>query len=353
MTGADPRAGAGGGADARAPLPVPHGPQVVALGGGHGLAASLQALRQLSSRLTAVVTVADDGGSSGRLRAELGQLPPGDLRMALAALARDDEWGATWTTLLQHRFGGDGPLAGHAVGNLVLAGLTECTGGDTVRALDLAARLLGAVGRVLPMSSAPLVIAAQVAGLDPDDPSTTREVVGQVAVASTAGRVTSVQLRPQDPPACPESVQAVLEAEWVVLGPGSWFTSVLPHLMVPELRAALVATRARRVVCLNLAEQAGETDGLTPQDHLQVLLAHCPDLRVDVVVADEDAVVDAPGLRHAVEGVGARLVLAPVALGDGTPRHCPDRLAAAYAGVMGSPHASTAPLDVTEDDAWR
>ena len=329
------------------------GLKVVALGGGHGLAASLQALRQVTSRLTAVVTVADDGGSSGRLRAELGQLPPGDLRMALAALARDDEWGATWTTLLQHRFGGNGPLAGHAVGNLVLAGLTECTGGDTVRALDLAARLLGAVGRVLPMSAAPLVIAAQVAGLDPDDPTATREIVGQVAVASTSGRVTSVQLRPTDPPACEESVQAVLDADWVVLGPGSWFTSVLPHLMVPDLRAALVETRGRRVVCLNLSEQAGETAGLTPQDHLQVLLAHCPELSVDVVICDEDAVVDAPGLRHAVEAAGARLVLAPVALGDGTPRHSPDRLAAAYAGVLVSPQASNAQPTVTEDDAWR
>ncbi len=332
---------------------MPRGPKVVSLGGGHGLSASLRALRQVTSRLTAVVTVADDGGSSGRLRAELGQLPPGDLRMALAALARDDEWGATWTTLLQHRFGGDGPLAGHAVGNLVLAGLTECTGGDTVRALDLAGRLLGAVGRVLPMSAAPLVIAAQVAGLDPADPTATREVVGQVAVASTSGRVTSVQLRPQDPPACGASVSAVLEADWVVLGPGSWFTSVLPHLMVPDLRDALVATRARRVVCLNLAEQAGETDGLTPQDHLQVLLAHCPELRIDVVLGDEQAVVDAPALRHAVEAVGARLVLAPVALGDGTPRHCPDRLAAAYQGVLQSPQASNRPLHVTEDDAWR
>jgi uncharacterized cofD-like protein len=297
------------------------------------------------------VTVADDGGSSGRLRAELGQLPPGDLRMALAALARDDEWSSVWTTLLQHRFGGSGPLAGHAVGNLVLAGLTECTG-DTVQALDLAARLVGAIGRVLPMSAAPLEIVAQVAGLDPDDPSATREVVGQVAVASTQGRVTSVQLRPQDPPACEESVAAVLEADWVVFGPGSWFTSVLPHLMVPDLRAALVSTSARRVVCLNLAEQAGETDGLTPQDHLQVLLAHCPELPVDVVLGDERAVVDAAGLRHAVEAAGARLVLAPVALGDGTPRHSPDRLAAAYAGVMGSPAAHDAP-PVTEDDAWR
>ena len=339
MTAPDARrrdAAAGGPADARAPRPVPHGPRVVALGGGHGLSASLQALRQVTSRLTAVVTVADDGGSSGRLRAELGQLPPGDLRMALSALARDDEWGSTWTTLLQHRFGGDGPLAGHAVGNLVLAGLTECTGGDTVQALDLAAQLLGAVGRVLPMSSAPLVIAARVAGLDPDDPEATREVVGQVAVASTAGRVTSVQLRPQDPPACEESVQAVLDADWVVLGPGSWFTSVLPHLMVPGLRAALVATRARRVVCLNLAEQAGETDGLTPQDHLQVLLAHCPELRVDVVLGDEQAVLDRHALLSAVEAAGARLELAPVALGDGTPRHDPRLLAEAFARVMAS-----------------
>jgi uncharacterized cofD-like protein len=145
----------------------------------------------------------------------------------------------------------------------------------------------------------------------------------------------------------------------VVFGPGSWFTSVLPHVMVPELRAALVATRARRVVCLKLAEQAGETDGLTPQDHLQVLLAHCPDLHVDVVLGDQDAVVDAPALRHAVQAVGARLVLAPVALGDGTPRHAPDRLAAAYAGVLAPPdagpaaHPSTGPLEVTEDDAWR
>ena len=340
-------------ADARALRPAPSGPKVVALGGGHGLSASLQALRQVTSRLTAVVTVADDGGSSGRLRAELGQLPPGDLRMALAALARDDEWGATWTTLLQHRFGGSGPLAGHAVGNLVLAGLTECTGGDTVRALDLAAQLLGAVGRVLPMSAAPLEIAAQVAGLDPANPSATREVVGQVAVASTQGRVTSVQLRPQDPPACEESVRAVLDADWLVFGPGSWFTSVLPHLMVPDLRAALVETRARRVVCLNLAEQAGETDGLTPQDHLQVLLAHCPELTVDVVLGDEEAVADPAALRHAVEAVGGRLVLAPVALGDGTPRHSPDRLAAAYAGVLLSRNASNAAPDVTEDDAWR
>ena len=335
------------------------GPRVVALGGGHGLAASLAALRQATRSLTAVVTVADDGGSSGRLREELGQLPPGDLRMALSALAGDDAWGRTWSTLLQHRFGGQGPLAGHAVGNLVLAGLTECRG-DPVAALDLTAQLVGAVGRVLPMSTVPLEIAADVVGLDPADATRPTSVVGQVAVATTPGRVVAVRLRPQDPPACEQAVRAVLEADWVVLGPGSWYTSVLPHLLVPELREALVTTRARRLVCLNLAAQAGETDGLSPLDHLEVLRAHAPDLALDVVLGDVRAVGDAAGLGHAVRSAGARLVLAPVALGDGTARHSPDRLAAAYAGVLTGPgpagatrRSSSTPTRTTPEDAWR
>ena len=338
------------------------GPRVVALGGGHGLAASLAALRRVTPHLTAVVTVADDGGSSGRLRTELGQLPPGDLRMALAALAADDEWGRAWVELVQHRFSGDGPLGGHAVGNLVLAGLTECTG-DPVTALDLTGRLLGAVGRVLPMSAAPLEIAADVTGLSADDPSAVTQVVGQVAVATTVGHVAAVHLRPQDPPACPESVRAVLDADWVVFGPGSWFTSVLPHLLVPDLRDALVSTSARRLVCLNLAAQAGETSGFSPEEHLEVLVAHAPELALDVVLADEDAVTDPCSLQQAVASAGAHLLLAPVALGDGTPRHAPDRLAAAYARAFSEPPtagppdrpapapARTTPL--TKDDAWR
>jgi len=323
------------------------GPRVVALGGGHGLAAMLQALRRVTPHLTAVVTVADDGGSSGRLRTELGILPPGDLRMALAALAGEDEWGRTWEQLLQHRFGGDGPLAGHAVGNLVLAGLTESTG-DQLAALDLTGRLVGAVGRVLPMSCAPLEIVAQVLGLHPEDPGRPTEVVGQVAVATTTGTVAAVSLRPAEPPACAEAVQAVLEADWVVFGPGSWFTSVLPHLLVPGLRDALVRTPARRLVCLNLAPQTGETDGFSPEAHLEVLAAHAPDLRVDVVLADDVASGQAHGLMAAVEATGGRLVLAPVARDDGTPRHDPDRLAEALADVF-LPTTSSTP----EARAWR
>ncbi|MCW2669326.1 MAG: hypothetical protein JWO27_1223 [Frankiales bacterium] len=305
---------------------------MVALGGGHGLAASLQALRQVTDDLTAIVTVADDGGSSGRLRDELAMLPPGDLRMALAALSGEDDWSQTWSRLLQHRFGGDGPLAGHAVGNLMLAGLAETTG--MVEALDLVGRLVGARGRVLPASTTPLQIVAEVVGLDPTDRSAITEVIGQVAVATTTGDVCAVRLLPEDPPACPEAVQAVLDADFVVLGPGSWLTSVITHLLIPELREALAKTAATRVVALNLAPQPGETEGYSPETHLEVLCAHAPELLVDVVVADEDRVLDRHGLMSAVESAGGRLVLAPVALGDGTPRHDPQLLAAVYSEIV-------------------
>jgi uncharacterized cofD-like protein len=313
------------------------GPKVVAFGGGHGLSASLCALRRLTDDLTAVVTVADDGGSSGRLRHELGALPPGDLRMALAALAGDDEWGRTWADLVQHRFGGDGALAGHPVGNLLITGLTELTG-DPVAALDLIGRLLGAKGRVLPLSPEPLDIVAEVAGLDPDDPGAVTQVRGQVAVATTPGRVLAVHLVPPTPPACEEAVQAVLEADWVVLGPGSWFTSVIPHLLVPGLAKALSATQARKVVALNLAPQPGETEGFSPETHLDVLAAHAPELDLHVVLADAGTVGRHPDqesrLRDVAGALGAMLAVAPVALDDGTPRHDPERLAAAYDQVF-------------------
>src|SRR3954452_18998039 len=154
-------------------------PEVVAFGGGHGLSASLTALRRITDRLTAIVTVADDGGSSGRLRAELDCLPPGDLRMALAALCGDDEAGRTWADVLQYRFPGDGSLGGHAIGNLLIVGLWERLGGDPVAGLDMVARLLGARGRVLPMSAVPLEIEAEVVGLDPTAPDEIGYIRGQ------------------------------------------------------------------------------------------------------------------------------------------------------------------------------
>lgn len=317
------------------------GPRIVALGGGHGLYASLSALRRVTDRLTAVVTVADDGGSSGRLRREFGVLPPGDLRMALAALCGDDDWGQTWSRVVQHRFrsegnggghgGGHGApqLHGHAVGNLLIVALWQLLG-DTVAGLDWVGRLLGAQGRVLPAASVPLDIVAEVQGADPARPYETSVVRGQAACATTPGRVLTISLIPPEPPACEEAVRAVRDADWVVLGPGSWFTSVLTHLKVPELAAALVETNASRLVALNIAPQPGETDGFSPHAHLEVLHTHAPQFSADVVLAERNVVEDHGALEKAAEALGGRLVLAEVAADDGSPRHDPARLAAVY-----------------------
>jgi uncharacterized cofD-like protein len=312
---------------------------VVALGGGHGLHASLHALRHLVDDLvvddlTAIVTVADNGGSSGRLRGEFGVLPPGDLRMALAALCGDDEWGETWSRVLQHRFAGDGEMRGHVVGNLLIVALWEHLGGDHVKALDWVGRLLGASGRVLPMALTPLDIAAEVSGLVADDRGALTTVRGQVEVATTGGAIESIRLEPEDPTPSPEAVAAVRAADWVVLGPGSWFTSVIPHLMVPELREALVQTDARLLVVLNLAEQAGETHGFGPEDHLAVLTEHAPDLKIHTVLADRGTIADAEELARAVARYGAELVVDHVAEAPGSPRHDPVRLAEAYARIL-------------------
>ncbi|MFJ9557626.1 uridine diphosphate-N-acetylglucosamine-binding protein YvcK [Nocardiopsis sp. NPDC101807] len=311
----------------------PRPPRVVALGGGHGLHASLSALRRVTTDVTAVVTVADDGGSSGRLRQELGVLPPGDLRMALAALCGDDEWGHTWSQVLQHRFSSEGELHGHAVGNLLIVALWELLG-DSVAGLDWVGQLLGAHGRVLPMSSVPLEIAAEVSGVDPERPDELTTVRGQVACASTSGRVRSVSLIPEAPPASPQAVKAVREADWIVFGPGSWFTSVLPHLLVPDLAHALVTTRARRLVTLNLSPQRGETDDFRPETYLEVLREHAPKLGVDVVLADRGTVDDAAPLRAVTRELGGRLELGDLSCSDGSPRHDAELLAAAFERIL-------------------
>lgn len=306
-------------------------PRVVAFGGGHGLSAMLRALRRLDLAPTAVVTVADDGGSSGRLRACRPVLPPGDLRQALAALAGDDGTSATNARLMQHRFAGSDELAGHAVGNLLLLGLFEVLG-DPVAALDHAAGMVRATGRVLPMSRTPLSIEADVR--DPARPGETVVVRGQHEVAVSDGDVLSVRLSPARPEACVEAVAAVRAADWLLLGPGSWYTSVIPHLLVPELRAAIAASPARRLVTLNLTTEQ-ETAGLSLADHLRELTRYLPELQVDAVLADLKAVDDPEPLRGAAESLGAQLALHAVAAGDGSPRHDPGALAAALAPILG------------------
>lgn len=299
------------------------GQKCVALGGGHGLSATLRALRHITHRLTAVVTVADDGGSSGRLREEMHVLPPGDLRMALAALCDESEWGLTWRDVMQLRFHTEGPLDQHSLGNLLIVGLWQLLG-DPIAGLDWIGKLLGAHGRVLPMSTEPLDIEATV-----DVGGRTRVIRGQSKVAVAPGRVRQVRLIPSDPPVPEPVLAAVADADWVVLGPGSWYTSVIPHLLVSELHRALVKTPARRALVLNLSPQKGETEALGAADHVRVFHEHAPDLKLDIVIADPTTVEDVDTLVEAAGQVGARVMLRQVRTGDGSAHHDPLRLAAA------------------------
>lgn len=310
-------------------------PAVVALGGGHGLAATLEALRRVTDRITAVVTVADDGGSSGRLREEFGVIPPGDLRMALAALCGDDTWGRTWERVIQHRFTSEGPLNGHALGNLLITALWQTTSGP-VEGLDWVAALLEAQGRVLPSTTEPLEIVAQIRGHDVEHPDALVRVSGQVAVAGTPGHVEEIAVVPADALACPESRVAIGEADAVILGPGSWFTSVMPHLLIADLRTAIIESPATKVLVVNLNPQSGETSDFSAHAHLEDLHARFPEIRLDWVVADPVHVESLDDLRVSASAVGAQVFLADVSRGRRHPgQHDPQRLAVAFDSVLG------------------
>jgi uncharacterized cofD-like protein len=279
------------------------GPAVVALGGGHGLATALRAIRRYAGSITAVVSVADDGGSSGRLRRDLGVPPPGDLRRCLVALAADE---SVWAAAFEHRFR-EGDLEGHALGNLVLVGLSE-TLGSFSDALDEACRLLATEGRVLPATLEPVVLKAEVTATDVAD-----EVVeGQVAVANSRG-IRRVELVPSDVAAPPEAVQAILAADQVVYAPGSLYTSVLPVLCVNDLRRAVAATRAQVVQVSNLRPQVPETAGMDVADHLAAVLAH--GCRVDRFLYDTGTGL--PLDRARLDALEVEAVAAPVARPDG------------------------------------
>jgi uncharacterized cofD-like protein len=295
------------------------GPSVVALGGGHGLAAALRAIRGYASSITAVVSVADDGGSSGRLRRDLGVLPPGDLRRCLVALADDEMWALAF----EHRFGA-GELDGHALGNLVIVGLTDTTG-DFTAALDAAARLLGSVGRVLPATTEPVVLKAEVG---PPDLRDLTEVQGQVAVQNSRN-IRRVELVPSDAPASPDALHAIATADQVVLAPGSLYTSLLPVVCVRGLRSAIADTRGRVVQVANLRPQLPETAGLDGTDHLRAVLDH--GVRVDTFLYAEDGTLDvAP---EAVRALGVTPAVARVARPHGLA-HDPQQLAKALQALL-------------------
>lgn len=309
------------------------GLRVAALGGGHGLYGSLSALRLITGHVTAVVTVADDGGSSGRLREELGVLPPGDLRMALSALCDDTDWGRTWRDVMQHRFtsreGVAGSLDNHALGNLLIVTLWELLG-DTVAGLRWAGALLGARGEVLPMASVPLTIEGRVVR----NGMSGQLIRGQSLLAK-AGELEDVRLVPQDAPACDEAVEAIHNADWVVLGPGSWYTSVLPHLLLPQMRDALCTTKAKRLLTMNLDVNDLEATGMNAADHLHVISRYAPEFTVDVVLADPGSIADVAEFTKAARMIGAEVVFGKVGTSGANAVHDPLRLAAAYRDIFG------------------
>lgn len=300
---------------------------IVALGGGHGLSATLRALRTLDIEPVAIVGTGDDGGSSGRLREHLGVPPPGDLRMALVALVGDGSGEALWPRVLQHRFGGSGDVEGHALGNLLLAALWEETG-DVVAGLDRLGRVLEARGRVLPNSVEPVIVAADVRTAHGTD-----EIVGQARLTTTRGRVEALRLIPSSPRACDEAVAAVSTAHALVFGPGSWYTSVLPHLLVPAVADAITASVARRILVLNATPQQGETEAFAAHDYLETWAALFPGVGLDVVLADPRSVSDVGRLAAAAARIGAEVHLGDLLEAQGTA-HDPARLGAALEGAL-------------------
>jgi uncharacterized cofD-like protein len=294
----------------------PEGPRVTALGGGHGLAVTLSAVRRYAAAVTAVVSVADNGGSSGRLREATGIPAPGDLRRCLGALGDPT---SVWTQAIEYRFSAEGELAGHALGNLLIAVLTELTG-DFATALEHAARLLRVEGRVVPATTVPVDLVARIDGAD---------VVGQVSVARSSGHIERLSLSPPDAPAPAEAVEAVSTADQVILGPGSLYTSVLAASVGDELRAAIAGRSGGRVFVSNVRAVEPESGGYRAHEQLRVLLDH--GVVVDAMLYDPASGTPPVGdLGPSVDGV--RCVAAPVSRPDGA-EHDPTALSGALAAL--------------------
>lgn len=258
------------------------GPRIVAIGGGHGLATLLRGLKNQSNNITAIVTVADDGGSSGRLRREMGILPPGDIRNCLAALS-DDE--ALMAQLFQYRFpAGEAGLDGHSLGNLFITALAEITGSFEAAVAE-SGRVLAVRGRVLPATLHDVRLSADVRM-----PHTVSEVrvLGESQIPKSNGRVRHVWLEPSNPPAFPQAIQAILAADLIVIGPGSLYTSILPNLLVPDLTEAVRASRALKLFICNVATERGETNGYTAGDHIRTVEEHISPGLFDIALANSN-----------------------------------------------------------------
>ena len=306
-------------------------PKVVCLGGGHGLAATLAAMRTLTDQVTAVVTVADNGGSSGRLRAEFNSLPPGDLRTALAALCADDEWGKSWAQIMQYRFTSQGEMDNHAVGNLLLTALWD-RDGDPVKGLDRVGQLLKVVGRVLPMALEPLDIEGSFESKDG-----ITLVRGQVQVAVAVGKVKELRLIPETPKATPEALDALAAADWITIGPGSWLSSVMPHFLQKEQATQIKTSRAKKVMIFNLPDKhiSDEFSGFSLEAHLQLILDHVPDLQIDVALIDKSLANTEPRFNDLVAKCGGKVLAFDLADNKETFHHDRDKLISAFAHIFG------------------
>src|SRR5918996_3952030 len=256
------------------------GPRIVAIGGGHGLATLLRGLKIYSRNLTAVVTVADDGGSSGRLRESFGILPPGDIRNCLAALSNDDQM---LTQLFRYRFSGQGELDGHSFGNLFITALADITG-SFEEAIAESGKVLSVSGRVLPSTLHDVKLVA-----DMQLPSVLNQVrvLGESSIPKVAGRVRRLWLEPNDAPAFPPTLNAILNSDMIVVGPGSLYTSLLPNLLVQDLLGAIQASRALKIYVSNIATQSGETDLYSCSDHIRAIEEHVGNHLFDIVLCND------------------------------------------------------------------
>ncbi|MEO0802844.1 MAG: gluconeogenesis factor YvcK family protein [Cyanobacteria bacterium J06642_2] len=309
------------------------GPKIVVVGGGTGLSTLLRGLKQFSSNITAVVTVADDGGSSGRLRREIGVLPPGDIRNCLTALASEEK---LLTELFQFRFETGEGLSGHSFGNLFITALSEVTGKDLIRAIAMTSRVLAIRGQVLPSTLADVTLWAEM--------SDGRWIEGESSIAKARGHIVRVGCKPAQPLAVPEAIAAIQAADFIVLGPGSLYTSIIPNLLVPEMVEAIANSIVPRIYVCNIMTEPGETTGYTASDHVLAIDKVAGKRLFDGVLVQKYQPSELALSRYREEGaepvlldpetlaqLNCRAVLANVMKEDetkGTIRHDSDRLAA-------------------------
>jgi len=303
-------------------------PRVVALGGGTGLSTLLRGLKRHTGSITAIVTVTDDGGSSGRLRAEMGVLPPGDIRNCLVALADAEP---LMKQLFDYRFNSEGPLSGHNFGNLFIAAMSEIMG-DFELAVKESSRVLLVRGEVLPATLDDCILGALL--------SDGREVLGETLVGTSTSRIDRVFLRPAGPKPLPEALRAISEADAIVLGPGSLYTSVMPNLLVDGMADAIASSKAVKIYVCNVMTEPGETQGYAAQDHLAAIFRHAgPDV-VDWIIINDAPISDGMMRKYSYEGaepvgwdrkvlesMGVRVVEGPVASQTELVRHDPDAIA--------------------------